>query len=93
MESTAVHIVSFLKELRNFVRYGFIRVLSLHFPLILLETIFCFSAHFALCQIRCNHHKLYKIYIFFVYIAVVRYSVFSFSLICKERSCHKEYSF
>ena len=85
-----------LKELRNCISriirvwslFCSIRVYtSLHFLPILLVNylILCLSTLFALCQIQCNLHKLYNIYIFIAYIAVVRYYVFLFSLISKIR--------
>ena len=49
------------------------------------KLVFCISAIFALCRIRCNLHKRYNICIIFIYIAGVRYSVFLFSLISKKK--------
>ena len=52
------------------------------FPIDSLEKLVsCLSAVFALCQIRCNLHKLYNMCMIIICIVVgVRYSVFLFSL-------------
>ena len=67
-----------------FVQCGFIQVyiFSRNF---LGKLLFCLSGLPALCQIRCNFHKLCNICLIVVYIVGVRYSVFLLSIMSKKR--------
>ena len=87
-----VNINSTLKELRNCISRIICVIIilfnaglykSTFFPEIFL--LFCLSGLPALCQIRCNFHKLCNICLIVVYIVGVRYSVFLLSIMSKKR--------